>query len=67
MNHYLKKMNQNNLNVLKVVNQMTLNLLFFNVTIKTNKMTKEEAINEAIHRKYNEENITKMLPYHKLF
>ena len=46
---------------------MTLNLLFFNVTIKTNKMTKEEAINEAIHRKYKEKHVTKMLPYQKLF
>lgn len=46
---------------------MTLNLLFFNVTIKTNKMTREEAINEAIHRKYKEENVTKMLSYQKMF
>ena len=66
-NHYLKRMNQNKWNNVRVVNQMTLNLMFFTITIKKTKMTKDEAINEAIHRNYKEEKITKILPYQRLY
>ncbi|WP_153123210.1 YrzI family small protein [Peribacillus tepidiphilus] len=42
---------------------MTLNLLFFTITIKPKKMTVEEALHQEFINKIHEENVNKVLEY----
>ncbi|WP_019242680.1 MULTISPECIES: YrzI family small protein [Bacillus] len=42
---------------------MTINLLFFTVTLKLNKMTKEEAVHQEKVKKIYEENASKICQY----